>query len=70
MWRWGTPQFIDRIGNQRLTRRNYWDLVKRWARIACVMDAWRFATISPANEAAYIYEMTRNPEVVRQLLGH
>ena len=34
------------------------------------MDAWRFATISPANEAAYIYEMTRNPEVVRQLLGH
>ena len=60
-----------RVANRPLTRRHYSELVKRWARIARIKDVSRFATHSlRRTKAAYIYEMTRNPEVVRQLLGH
>lgn len=62
---------FGRIANRPLTRRHYSELVKRWAKIARVKDVSRFATHSlRRTKAAYIYEMTRNPEVVRQLLGH
>lgn len=62
---------FGRVANRPLTRRHYSDLVKRWANIARVKDVSRFATHSlRRTKAAYIYEMTRNPEVVRQLLGH
>lgn len=62
---------FGRVANRPLTRRHYSELVKRWAKIARVKDVSRFATHSlRRTKAAYIYEMTRNPEVVRQLLGH
>ena len=62
---------MGRRANRPLTRRHYSALVKRWAKIARVKDVSRFATHSlRRTKAAYIYEMTRNPEVVRQLLGH
>ena len=62
---------LGRVANRPLTRRHYSELVKRWAKIARVKDVSRFATHSlRRTKAAYIYEMTRNPEVVRQLLGH
>lgn len=62
---------FGRVANRPLTRRHYSELVKRWAKIARVKDMSRFATHSlRRTKAAYIYEMTRNPEVVRQLLGH
>lgn len=62
---------LSRVANRPLTRRHYSELVKRWAKIARVKDISRFATHSlRRTKAAYIYEMTRNPEVVRQLLGH
>jgi len=62
---------FGRVANRPLTRRHYSELVKRWAKIARVRDVSRFATHSlRRTKAAYIYEMTRNPEVVRQLLGH
>lgn len=62
---------FGRVANRPLTRRHYSELVKRWAKIARVKDISRFATHSlRRTKAAYIYEMTRNPEVVRQLLGH
>ncbi len=62
---------LGRVANRPLTRRHYSELVKCWAKIARVKDVSRFATHSlRRTKAAYIYEMTRNPEVVRQLLGH
>jgi len=62
---------FGRVANRPLTRRHYSELVKRWAKIARGKDLSRFATHSlRRTKAAYIYEMTRNPEVVRQLLGH
>lgn len=54
-----------------LTRRQYGQLVKRWAGLARIRDAHRYSTHSlRRTRAAYIYEHTRNIEVVRQLLGH
>lgn len=62
---------LGRVANRALSRRHYSELVKRWAKIARVKDISRFATHSlRRTKAAYIYEMTRNHEVVRQLLGH
>jgi integrase len=52
-----------------LTRDHYRELVKRWARIARV-DPRAFSTHSlRRTKAAYIYEQTRNIEVIRELLG-
>lgn len=54
-----------------LTRRQYGQLVKKWAKLARIRDAHRYATHSlRRTRAAYIYEQTRNIEAVRQLLGH
>ena len=54
-----------------LTRRQYGQLVKKWARLARIRDAHLYATHSlRRTRAAYIYECTRNIEAVRQLLGH
>ncbi len=54
-----------------LTRRQYVQQVKKWARLARIRDAHRYATHSlRRTRAAYIYEQTRNIEAVRQLLGH
>ena len=54
-----------------LSRRPYGQLVKKWARLARIRDAHRYATHSlRRTRAAYIYEQTRNIEAVRQLLGH
>jgi Phage integrase family len=52
-----------------LTRDHYRELVKRWARIARA-DPRAFSTHSlRRTKAAYIYEQTRNIEVIRELLG-
>jgi integrase len=52
-----------------LTRDHYRELVKRWARIARA-DPRAFGTHSlRRTKAAYIYEQTRNIEVIRELLG-
>lgn len=54
-----------------ITRRQYGQLVKKWARLARIRDVSRYSTHSlRRTRAAYIYEQTRNIEAVRQLLGH
>lgn len=57
--------------HRAITRRQYGQLVKKWAKLARIRDAHRYSTHSlRRTRAAYIYEQTRNIEVVRQLLGH
>jgi integrase len=52
-----------------LTRDHYRELVKRWASIARA-DPRAFSTHSlRRTKAAYIYEQTRNIEVIREVLG-
>jgi integrase len=54
-----------------ITRRQYGQLVKKWAKLARIRDPHRYSTHSlRRTRAAYIYEQTRNIEAVRQLLGH
>jgi integrase len=63
--------FTRMKGDKRkpLTRDHYRELVKHWARIARA-DPRAFSTHSlRRTKAAYIYEQTRNIEVIRELLG-
>ncbi|MEQ1696171.1 MAG: tyrosine-type recombinase/integrase [Hyphomicrobiaceae bacterium] len=53
-----------------LSRRQYGQLVKKWATLARVADPSLFSTHSlRRTRAAYVYEQTRNIEVVKTLLG-
>ena len=67
------PLFTRLKGDQShpVSRRAYADLVKEWVSLARIPDVKNYSTHSMRRtKAAHVYTMTKNPEVVRQLLGH